>query len=52
MRARWGTVLMIVSLAAMAACGSYSAPNNAPNTGADSTGDSTGMNPPPTPTYP
>jgi hypothetical protein len=50
MRARWNAILAIVSLAAMAACGSYSAPNNSPRTGADSTGDSTGMNP--SPTYP
>jgi len=47
MRANWRAILALASLAALAACGSYSAPNNTPRTGADSAGDTTGMNPGP-----
>jgi hypothetical protein len=50
MRAKRRSILAIVLLAAMAACGSYSAPSGPTGTGADSTHDSTGMSP--APTYP
>lgn len=47
MRTHWRAVLALATLGALAACGSYSAPNNAPMTGADSAGDTTHMAPPP-----
>lgn len=47
MRSNWRTVVVFATLAALAACGSYSAPNNAPMAGADSVGDTTHMPPPP-----
>lgn len=50
MRDKRKAILAIVWLAAMAACGSYSAPSNGPSTGADSTRDTTGMSP--APNYP